>query len=174
MQLRRDVGTLSLLLIAAGGIVGSGWLFGPLYTAQAAGPAGIISWFIGGLLMMLIALTFAELASAFPVSGGVVRFMYFSHGAFASFTIAWVAWLAALLVAPIETLAAIQYADNYLPGLVVSHQGVFVLTGHGFLVACGLMLLMCVINFFGVRYFAKSNNILVVWKLIIPIAAAFY
>ncbi len=41
-ELKRSVGLISLTLIAAGGILGSGWLFSPLLTAQLAG-AGLHS-----------------------------------------------------------------------------------------------------------------------------------
>jgi len=74
MNLKRSIGTWGLLFAAVGGIVGSGWLFGPYYAARIAGPAAILSWVIGGCLMMVIAMTFAELSSTFPLAGGTVRF----------------------------------------------------------------------------------------------------
>jgi amino acid transporter len=67
----RVVGKTGLLLTAIGGIIGSGWLFGPFYAAQIAGPAALLSWTIGGVLMMVIALTFAELSAMLPLVGGV-------------------------------------------------------------------------------------------------------
>ena len=112
MKLRKEISKPALLMTAVGGIVGSGWLLGPFYTAKIAGPAAIIAWLVGGLLMMVVALTFAELATTYPVAGGIARFAQFSHGTFVSFTMAWISWLAALMVAPIETMAAMQYAGN--------------------------------------------------------------
>ena len=56
--LQRQVGLVALTLIAAGGILGSGWLFSPLLTAQLAGPASIISWAIGAVAMLLVAFCF--------------------------------------------------------------------------------------------------------------------
>ena len=174
MALQKRMSSFSLLFAATGGIVGSGWLLGPFFTAQVAGPAALISWLLGGLLMMVIALTFAELATMFPEAGGMVRFAHYSHGPFASFTIAWISWLAAVMVAPIETMAALQYAGNYLSGLTVLESGKHVLTLTGIGFAAGFMLLMCAINYFGVHLFSKSNNLLVSWKLIIPVIAIGY
>ena len=172
MKFQKQVGFYSLMFTAVGGIVGSGWLFGPFYAAKLAGPAAMISWLLGGCLMMVIALTFAELATMFPVAGGTVRFAQFSHGTFVSFTIAWISWLAAIIVAPIETMAAIQYIANYLPILAQSTHHTTTLTPIGIALAAGIMLVMCCLNFIGVRFFAKTNNTIVVWKLLIPAATA--
>lgn len=170
--LRQDISKLGLLFTAVGGIVGSGWLFGPFYAAKMAGPGALLSWLIGGLMMMWIAFTFAELSTAYPVAGGMARFVQFSHGTFSSFTIAWVVWLAAVMVAPIEALAAVQYGSNYLPSLVHA-DGQHQLTALGILVAASLMLFLCVLNSFVVRFFAKSNFWLVIWKLLVPLMTCF-
>lgn len=170
-MLKKKISNIGLLFAATGGIVGSGWLLGPFFTAQVAGPAAVLAWLLGGLLMMVIALTFAELATMFPEAGGMVRFAHYSHGPFASFTIAWISWLAAVMVAPIETMAAMQYAGNYLPHLTQLSHGAHVLTHTGIGVSAIFMLLMCGVNYYGVHLFSKSNNWLVSWKLIIPVVA---
>jgi amino acid transporter len=163
--LRRNVGSLSLLFTGVGAIIGSGWLFGALYAAQIAGPAAILSWAIGGVLVMVIGLVYAELAVMFPVSGGIIRFPHYSFGSFASFSSGWVSWLAAAAVTPIEVLATTQYADPYLPWLMDSANGVFVLTPPGLAVAVVLMALYSVVNVLGVQLLTRLNNLLVWWKL---------
>lgn len=169
MSLRQDISKVGLLFTAVGGIVGSGWLLGPFYTAKVAGPAAVLAWIIGGLLMMVIAYTFAELSTSYPVAGGMARFAQFSHGVFASFTMAWISWLAAVMVAPIETMAAIQYIGNYVPDIVHHNATGMHLTGLGVACAAGFMLLMCAINSYAVKLFSKSNSVIVTWKLLIPI-----
>ena len=172
MQFKRSLGTLSLLLAAVGGIVGSGWLLGPLYVAKFAGPAATLSWILGGFLMMIIALTFAELASAFPLTGGTVRFLQLSHGQLVSFSMAWIGWLASVAVAPIETMALLHYADSYLPWLMHTSGGTPLLTHSGLVVAAALLLLLCVINSIGVQLLARANSFIVILKLLVPIATA--
>src|SRR3954451_19248612 len=105
--LRRPIGRTGLLFAGVGSIIGSGWLFGALNASIIAGPAATISWAVGGVMIILIALTFAELGTMFPVSGGVVRFPHYAFGSFASFTMGWITWLAAASVAPIEVEAAL-------------------------------------------------------------------
>jgi len=64
--LRRSLGKFELLYLSLGGIIGSGWLFGPLYTAQYAGGSAILSWIIGGIFVIFIGLAYAERAPRFP------------------------------------------------------------------------------------------------------------
>ena len=79
-NLRRDVGLIGLLFASVGSIIGSGWLFGAMNASTPAGPAAIFSWAIGMVMILLIALIFAELGTVFPVSGGVVRFPHIAFG----------------------------------------------------------------------------------------------
>jgi amino acid transporter len=109
-NLRRDVGIIGLLFASVGSIIGSGWLFGALNAAQAAGPAAIISWALGGFMILLIALVYAERGTMFPLSGGVVRFPHLAFGSFASYTAGWITRPAAATVATIEVEGALQYA----------------------------------------------------------------
>ncbi len=166
-RLRRDVGVVGLLFAAVGSIIGSGWLFGALSASQIAGPASVLAWIIGGVMIMLIGLCYAELGTMFPVSGGVVRFPHFAFGSFASYTLGWITWLAAASTTSIEVLAALQYSTNYLPWLQRLDDGVPVLTGLGFLVAVVLLGLFSLVNVIGIRWFAHLNNALVWWKLAI-------
>lgn len=170
MKFHRGITPLSLLLAGISTVIGSGWLFGPLFAAQIAGPAALISWFLGGLLMTIIALTFAELGTAFPVAGGIIQFAQESHGPLMSFMIGWMVWVSSVSVAPVETLGLIQYASNYLPGLMHSVNNTHLLTLSGILVASTLMFLMCLLNVLGARFFSRANTLITFIKLIVPVA----
>jgi amino acid transporter len=169
--LHRHIGRTGLLFAGVGSIIGSGWLFGALNASEIAGPAAIISWVLGGIMIMLIGLTYAELGTMFPVSGGVVRFPHFAFGSFASYVMGWITWLAAASVAPIEVEAALQYASNNIGGLAHASDaagGAPVLTFPlGYAVAVVLMAIFCWINFVGIRAFAKANTPIVWWKLFV-------
>jgi amino acid transporter len=175
-KLRRHVGIVGLLFASVGSIIGSGWLFGALNAAQQAGPAATISWGLGGILILLIALVYAELGTMFPLSGGVVRYPHMSFGSFASYTSGWITWVAVATTAPIEVLGALQYATKYAKFTTphcVSACGsgdavtVHTLTGIGYVAAVLLMALFVVVNYFGIKWFARLNNVLVWWKLAI-------
>lgn len=169
-HLKRHIGVVGLLFASVGSIIGSGWLFGALNAAQEAGPAAIISWALGGILILLLALVYAELGVMFPLSGGVVRFPHMSFGNFASYTSGWITWVAVSTTAPIEVEAALQYGTKYAP-FTVSHvvkgDTVHTLTALGYGAAAVLMAVFVVINYFGIKWFARINNVLVGWKLFI-------
>lgn len=165
--LKRDIGKIGLLFTGVGSIIGSGWLFGAFEAASLVGPAAIISWILGAVMIIIVALNYAELGVMFPIAGGVIRFPHYSFGSFASYTSGWITWLAVVATVPIEVLAAVQYASSYLPWLMHTVDGTLVLTGGGIVVSVILVAVFCVINMFGVKFFAKFNNVLVWWKLFV-------
>ncbi|MGH7698093.1 MAG: APC family permease, partial [Candidatus Dormibacteria bacterium] len=55
-KLDRRMSVWNLFFLSMGGIIGSGWLFASLAAAAVAGPAAIVSWIIGGCLVLLVAL----------------------------------------------------------------------------------------------------------------------
>jgi amino acid transporter len=166
--MKRDVGIVGLLFASVGSIIGSGWLFGALTSAQLAGPAAIFSWIIGAVMIIIIALVFAELGTMFPVSGGVARFPHLAYGSFASYTTGWILWVAVATTAPIEVEGALQYATRWAPftkSHTVAGQTVHTLTTLGYVVAVLGMAFFVLVNYFGIRWFARLNNVAVWWKL---------
>ena len=172
MQLKKTISSIGLLCTSLSCMIGSGWLLGSYYAAKIAGPAAIISWIIGGLLIIFIALCFSELSTTFPLSGGIVMYSYFSHGEFVSFIMSWLAWLSCVAAAPSEVQATIQYASQYYPWLIVDPNNTAMLSSQGMLIAAILMLLFSYLNIIGIKTMVKFNNYLAVWKVFIPIFAA--
>lgn len=166
----RGVGFLGLLWASEGSIIGSGWLFGALTAASVAGPSAIIAWVIASFIVIVLALIHAELGGLFPVSGGTSRFPHYAFGSLAGATFGWFAYIQAATVAPIEVLAAIQYASSasFAKGWF-SSKGT--LTGSGIVVAILLMVFFVIVNLIGVRWLARVNNSLTTWKVLIPILA---
>ena len=100
--LLREVGLIGLTWASMGSIIGSGWLFGAQEALIVAGPAAIISWVIGAVAILVLALVHAELGGMYPVSGGTARFPHYAFGGVAGASFGWFAWLNAATVAPIE------------------------------------------------------------------------
>src|SRR5215203_5382935 len=170
-KLQRDVSTVGLLFFSLGSIIGSGWLFGSLYAAQVAGPAAIISWVGGGLVMIILALVHAELGAMYPVAGGSARYPHFAFGSLAGFLIGWIVWIGSVTVAPIEVLAVTTYLVQWFPWMMVSQGGTEVLTGLGIVFSIVLMGVFTIINLLGVGSLAKSNNVIMIWKVAVPFLA---
>jgi amino acid transporter len=169
-ELRRHVGIVGLLFASVGSIIGSGWLFGALDASATAGPAAVISWVLGGAMILMIALVYAELGTMFPLSGGVVRYPHLSFGSFASYTTGWITWVAVSTTAPIEVEAALQYATKYAAFTSehkVNGEVVHTLTALGYASAVVLMAIFVAVNYYGIKWFARVNNAMVGWKIFI-------
>jgi amino acid transporter len=165
-SLKREAGRLGLLFASIGGMIGSGWLFGALNAAKIAGPASLISWVIGGIAVLLLAFCFAELSTMFPRPGAVIVFPKLCFGMLAATIFSWINFLAYVAVAPVEAVAVITYANNFLPGLVRTGSGVLTLTGLA--AAIALMALFIVINLLAIRLVLAINNAITWWKLLVP------
>lgn len=174
MNLNRRFTPIHLLMLSINGMVGSAWLFAPLYAAKIAGSAAIIAWLIGGTATAVIALTFAELSVMFPVAGGSAQIPQISHGSLTSFIVSWIAWLSALTMAPIEVQAILQYASNYFTSLVYLQNNVPVLSSIGMLWAAFLMLLFCIINVVSYNGLMRFNFILFLFKVLVIILTVGY
>ncbi len=169
-KLKRKLGTIDLLFLSLGGIIGSGWLFGAYRASTIAGPASIIAWIIGGIIIIFIALSYSELGTMIPRSGSIVRYGQYSHGNFAGFFFGWAYFLSAVSVPAIEAEAVVTYMAGYSVdlgiGKLVYGTGVMTLTGS--LIATALMVLFFFLNYFGIRVMGKTNTGMTWWKLIIP------
>src|SRR5271170_5147776 len=149
--LKREVGLLGLMWASEGSIIGSGWLFAALVALTVAGPSALIGWVIASAIVILLALVHAELGGLFPVSGGTSRFPHYAFGSLAGATFGWFAYIQAATVAPIEVLAAVQYASSahWAKGWF-SSKGT--LTGSGIVVAIILIIFFTIVNLIGVRW----------------------
>lgn len=65
-----QISLFSGIMLALNSLIGSGWLFGAGTAAKVAGPAAILSWILGAVIIIAIALTYVELGAMFPESGG--------------------------------------------------------------------------------------------------------
>ncbi|MGH8216091.1 MAG: hypothetical protein ACREPZ_10415, partial [Rhodanobacteraceae bacterium] len=53
---KKQLSLTDLTFIGLGAVFGSGWLFSASYVADIAGPAGIVSWLVGGAAVLLLGL----------------------------------------------------------------------------------------------------------------------
>ena len=168
-SLKREVGLIGLMWASVGSIIGSGWLFGAQEGLISAGPAAIISWIVGGLMMMVLALIHAELGGMYPVSGGTARFPHYAFGGAAGASFGWFSWLQAATVAPIEVAAMITYSQHWSFAHSWLDPETKVLTTSGLIVAVLLMALLTAINFLGIRLLALTNSVATWWKIAVPL-----
>lgn len=169
-MLIRRFSSMNLLFLSINGMIGSAWLFAPLYAAKLAGSGVIWAWVLCGLATCLIALTFAELSAMIPLTGGTTRFAQLSHGVLTGYIISWISWLSCVTMAPIEVQAVLQYASTYFHGLMHTVNGMPELTHIGLLWALVLMAGLSIINFKSFRGLIGWNLILFWFKVMVIVA----
>lgn len=163
---KRRIGPIGLTFSAISAMIGSGWLFSSLYVGQLSGPGSVLAWIFGGIMIMFIALTYAEITSMLPVTGGSTRFPQLTHGTFVSLFFGWITWFTLMTAPPIEVQALIQYASDYFPRLLSTNPNApHSLSIFGFSVATLLMLLFSIINIYSIRLITRLNNFFTVIKI---------
>lgn len=173
-RLRRELSRSQLLLLSLGAIIGSGWLFSALGAATGAGPASIFSWIIGGILVLFIALAYAEVSAMLPRSGAVVRYPHLTHGGYTGFILGWAYLLASASVPAIEAIATVQYLGPHVPASwnllekPVTTSSI-VHFPQGWLMTVVLLVIFFFINIFGARFLGRLNNTVMVWKFVLPV-----
>ena len=171
--LKRDMGLVGAIWSSETSLIGSGWLFGSLFAAQAVGTAALLSWAIAGVIVIVLALVHAELGGMYPVSGGTARFPHFAFGSVAGASFGFFSWLQAVCVAPIECFAVMQYGQYWFTGhnINIYNPTTKVTTGLGFLFTIILLAIFTAINFLAMRLFNRVNSVITVWKVAIPVLA---
>jgi basic amino acid/polyamine antiporter, APA family len=185
-ELKRSLGALNLVLLGIGCIIGTGiFVLTGRAAAQFAGPAIMVSFVITGTLCAFVALCYAELASALPVSGSAYSYTYASMGEM-------VAWIMGLLLLLEYGLAASTVAVGWsgycvsllhdlhihIPPALTAAPGVLVKDDSGAVIATGIMNLPAILVIaavsallvIGVSESATVNNIVVFIKLTVVIA----
>ena len=167
-MLKRDISTTSILVVSAGGMIGSGWLFSPFISAQMAGSNALISWIIAAIFMLFIALPLCELGAMFPVSGGMSNYPSYTHGQEVGFLFAWTSWISYVVMTPIEIQAILQYSSHFFPFLTIRDTSALVLSNYGYVAAIFIMLFVVLLNSYGIKLLAECNKYASLIKFILP------
>jgi amino acid transporter len=167
--LKRELGLVGATWASETSIIGSGWLFAPLTAVLLIGGGAWLAWIIAAIIVIVLALSHAELGAMYPVSGGTARFPHFAFGSVAGIGFGFFAYMQAVTIAPIECYAFVTYASYYWPGLYNAETEK--ITGAGLWVTVGLMAVFTAINFFAMRIFARVNNVVTWWKVAVPVLA---
>ncbi|PHN54643.1 aspartate:proton symporter [Pseudomonas sp. ICMP 8385] len=166
-KFKKQLSLIDLTFIGLGAIFGSGWLFAASHVSSIAGPAGIFSWLLGGFAVLLLGIVYCELGAALPRAGGVVRYPVYSHGPLLGYLMGFITLIAFSSLVAIEVVASRQYAAAWFPEL--TKAGSSDPTTLGWLVQFGLLCLFFVLNYRSVKTFAIANNLVSIFKFIVPL-----
>jgi len=178
---RGGVGFGGLFAMLFGTIIGVGWVVASRSWILAAGPGGAtIAFGAGALVMILIALCYAELMTVFPESSGTIGYVYESFGLGSAFVVGWlllgsyVATCAFFVVSVPWLLKA--GAPQLLGPTLYTVQGAPVELG-SLAVSAAIALVLGLANHWGARTASQSQSVIVCAKVVLALAlvvAAFY
>lgn len=118
--LRRTMGPRHLIMIAMGGVIGSGLFLSSGYTISQAGPLGaVLAYLVGAFVVYLVMACLGELAIAYPVSGAFHIYAARSIGPATGFTTAWLYWLCWAVAIGSEFTASGLLMQRWFPGVEV-------------------------------------------------------
>jgi basic amino acid/polyamine antiporter, APA family len=175
--LLRQLGLVSATALVVSNMIGTGIFTTTGFMVGDLGDARIVLlvWLVGALFALCGALSYSELGVNFPSSGGEYVYLTRAFGAAWGFMSGWISFFAGFS-APIAAaaLAFSDYAGYFRPALLQSNgklvfgSGTLSLRiGGAQFVACLLIALFTVINFFGVKRVARVQNVLTGTKLLV-------
>src|SRR4051812_10751676 len=148
----RRLGIFDGTMLVMGGIIGAGIFLNPSIVAQRVATPGltISAWLLGGCIALAGAFCFAELGAREPRAGGGYIYIRHAFGALPAFLYGWTL----LLVIATGAIAAValsfaRYAVDLFgaPPVITTP------------LAIGAIALLSLINFFGVRPGASTQNV---------------
>ena len=177
--LNRTLGSVDLLLLGIGCILGAGiYVLPGIVAAHFAGPSVILSFLISGAACALTALCYAELASTMPVSGSAYTYAYASAGEVFAWGLGWLMLLEYGLAAATLAVGFAGYLGSLLgdfglsfspwasTALITAQPGGGFIVGHSVnLVAATAVVVVTLVLTRGITHSALLNNILVAVKL---------
>ena len=104
-------------LIALGGVIGAGLFVGSGVVIQAAGPGAIISFAVGGVIIVLVMRMLSEMAVARPALGSFYIYARQAMGDRAGFTVGWLYWYFFVIVVAVEAVAGGRILQLWVPSV---------------------------------------------------------
>lgn len=116
-DMKRGLKNRHLQMIALGGAIGTGLFYGSASTIALAGPAVMLSYLIGGIVIFFIMRMLGEMAVDEPVSGSFSYYATKYWGKFPGFLSGWNYWFNYVLVSMAELTAVGIYMQFWYPDL---------------------------------------------------------
>jgi basic amino acid/polyamine antiporter, APA family len=152
-KLKREIGTWGLTSITVGGIIGSGIFALAATMGSVAGPAAVVALALLGVVVILMALPYAELGAAFPITGGPYSLPRRALGNFAGFMLGWGYFLYAFIGTAAIIDVFVEYLGTYWSALTfVNGAGVLSITWLGVGVAVAMLAAYTLLNIAGIKW----------------------
>ena len=109
MESQRKIGLVGATGVGVGAIVGGGIFVLAGVAFASAGPGAILAFALNGVIAFITALSFAEMSTSFPESGGAYTFAKKVLSVRAAFAVGWVLWFAYIVAAVLYALGFAEF-----------------------------------------------------------------
>jgi APA family basic amino acid/polyamine antiporter len=180
--LKRELGLWGAASIVVGTIIGSGIFLVPTAMINQVGTPGMVFvvWIVGGFLSLAGALSYAELAAAMPEAGGEYVYLREAYGPFWGFVYGWTQmWVAKSGSVATLATAFFYYLANFRPSLEgvlcvvplpIGAAGGPLEIRYGQFLAIAVILLLGLVNYFGVKVGARLQITVTIVKVALIVA----
>ena len=169
----RQLGRWDALAIGFGAMIGFGWVVLTGEWLVAAGTLGaVLAFVVGGVIMALVGLTYAELVAAMPHAGGEHNYVMRAMGSRWAFVASWALVGGYVTIAAFEAVALPRTAAYLWPALesveLWSVAGSPVYLGWG-VIGTAAAVVLTVINVVGIRPASLVQTFIVLFLVIIAV-----
>lgn len=113
--LHRELTPRQLTMIALGGAIGTGLFLGSTLSVRIAGPAVVISYLVGAVVVFLMTLALGQLAVRHPTAGSFGVHAEIYQGSWAGYTVRWSYWFCQTIAIGGEVIASGIYFQHWYP-----------------------------------------------------------
>jgi amino acid transporter/nucleotide-binding universal stress UspA family protein len=167
----RDLGLFDATMIGIGAMIGAGIFVLTGIAAGEAGPAALLSFALNGLVTLLTALCYAELASVYPKSGGGYSYISKAFPGPAGFAAGWMLWFCYIIACALYALGFGSYFWEFIQSYFAPLANfVFALAGHqapALMMTALVSVTFILVNMRGTAFTGNVENIFTMAKIVI-------
>ncbi len=172
MKGNQKLNRFSFTMIVVGLVIGMGIFRSAATSAQNAIEPSVYfsAWIIGGFVALCGALTYAEIGSRFPVTGGYYKVFSYAYHPSIAFAINCIILISNAASLSVVAIIGSGYIAKLFPGTPWTDV-------HKALLSAGAIILFYLINLRGLRMSSRAQNILMIIKIgmiLVLIAALFF
>ena len=157
-SLKKEISLFMATMLVCGNMIGSGVFMLPSTLAQVSGPgATIIAWILTTIGSILIAISFANLGTKYPSTGGAYHYTKEAFGDFAGFLSAWLYWNGSWIGNAAILVAITSYASVVFPAL--NNPTISIIF------SSAVLWIFTLINISGVKKAGKIQSFVTVFKI---------
>ncbi len=156
-ELTAKLTTFDVTNLVIGGIIGADIYVVSSIGAGAMGPLSLVVWVLGGMMTVVIALSFARCASLVTGVGGPFAYAKEAYGPFAGFVVGWSLWIAEWVSLAVFPIAFVRYLLFFIPDLSIVVQ---------ILIKVAFVAVLAITNIVGAKAAGQTNDALTLVKLV--------